>query len=280
MPDDGPSTPHDWDGELAAAWDRHRDFLFEGQRPVSDWLVDQLDPQPGQTVLELTAGPGETGFLVAERVGPSGCVLSTDLGPDMVDVARRGAGARGLTNVEFRVMDAQEIDLPDESVDGVLSRFGIMLLPEPDRALAGARRVLRDNGRLVYAVWGAPDRNPWLTSLAMATIQNGHAPPGDPFGPGGPFSLPSPDANRDLLTTAGFTELRIDDIEDRFRYDDFDTYWKVQSEVSGPIAILLASLTPAEVEQIRSTLEPMLAPYRSGDALEIPYHVIGVSAKR
>ncbi len=55
--------------EIAAAWEHYRTQLFEGQRPVSDWIVDHLDPQPGQTILELAAGPGETGFLVAERVG-------------------------------------------------------------------------------------------------------------------------------------------------------------------------------------------------------------------
>ena len=124
---------------LAAAWERNRDRLFAAGRAVSDWLIDQIDPQPGQTILELAAGPGETGFLVAERVGPDGQVISTDLGPGMVAAARRGAEARGLTNVECRVMDAQQIDLPDASVDGVLSRFGIMLVPEPARVLTGIR---------------------------------------------------------------------------------------------------------------------------------------------
>src|SRR2546421_7300653 len=111
---------------VAPAWERHRQLLFEGQRPVSEWLVDQVDPHPGQTILELTAGPGETGFLAAERVGPSGRLISTDISESMVAAARRGAAARGLTNVECRAIDAQNIDLPDASVDGVLSRFGIM----------------------------------------------------------------------------------------------------------------------------------------------------------
>src|SRR6266545_7122333 len=108
-----PPQPADVVEFVAPAWERHRRLLFEGQRPVSEWLIDQVDPQPGQTVLELAAGPGETGFLAAERVGPSGRLISTDLGPGMVDAARRGAAARGLDNVDFRVMDAQRNDLPD-----------------------------------------------------------------------------------------------------------------------------------------------------------------------
>jgi ubiquinone/menaquinone biosynthesis C-methylase UbiE len=73
---------------VAAAWERHRAHLFEDQRPVSDWIVDQIDPQPGQTILELAAGPGETGFLVAERVGERGRLISADVSPRMIDAAR------------------------------------------------------------------------------------------------------------------------------------------------------------------------------------------------
>jgi ubiquinone/menaquinone biosynthesis C-methylase UbiE len=263
---------------VASSWERHRELLFEGQRAVSEWLVDRVDPRPGQTVLELAAGPGETGFLAAERVGADGRLISTDLSAGMIDAARRGADARGLRNVEFRVMDAQQIDLPDESVDGVISRFGVMLMPDPGAAVRGARRVLRDGGRLAYAVWGPPDRNPWLTVLVGAVLQTGHAPPGDPFGPGGPFSLAEPDANGALLDSAGFSEVQIEDIPGAMRYDDFAHYWNVQSNVSGPLAVLIASLPADEVDAIKTALEPALAPFGSGDALSIPSLAIGISA--
>jgi ubiquinone/menaquinone biosynthesis C-methylase UbiE len=268
-----------WSDSLASAWELYRDRLFEGQRVVSDWLVDQIDARPGQTVLELAAGPGETGFLVAERVGSAGKVISTDLGPQMVDAARRGAAARGITNIDCRVMDAQQIDLADSSVDAVLCRFGIMLMPQPAMALAGVRRVLRPDGRLAYAVWGAPDRNPWMTLLAMAIIQNGHQPAGDPFGPGGPFSLAAPDDNRALLTEAGFSDVRVEEIDGFMHFDDFDDFWDMQSQVSGPIALLISSLADDDVERLRTTLEPMLAPFRTDGGLDIPSLAIGLSAQ-
>ena len=263
---------------VAAAWERHRTHLFDSQRPVSDWLVEQVDPREGQTVLELAAGPGETGFLVAERIGPTGRLISTDLSPRMVDAARRGGDARGLANIEFRVMDAQHLELPDGSVDAVLSRFGVMLMPEPGTALREAKRVLRDGGRLAYGVWGPPERNPWLTLFAGAMLQTGHAPPGDPFGPGGPFSLAAPDDNRDVLDHAGFADVRVQEIECAFRFEDFDHYWNVQSEVSGPFALLIASLPPADVDAIKSVLEPTLEPFRSRDGLSVPSLAIAVSA--
>jgi len=75
--------------------------------------------------------------------GPQGKLISTDVVPEMVEAARQGAAARGLHNVEFLIMDAQQIELPAASVNGVVCRFGLMLMPEPERALAEVRRVLR-----------------------------------------------------------------------------------------------------------------------------------------
>jgi len=272
------SDDHQWSDSLAAAWEQHRDRLFETQRAVSEWLVDQVDPQPGQTVLELASGPGETGFLAAERVRPGGRVISTDLGEGMVGAARRGAEARGLDNVECRVMDAQQIDLPDASVDGVLCRFGVMLMPEPARALAGARRVLRDGGRLAFAVWGPPDRNPWLTTIVGAVLQQGHQPPGDAFGPGGVFSLSDPDRNRELVGAAGFSDVRVQEIPGLVRYDSLDDYWDVQSQVAGALAMLVSSLADGEIAAIRSTLESMAAPFASSGGYAFPSVAVVVSA--
>jgi SAM-dependent methyltransferase len=270
--------PADVGDFLAAAWERHRKKLFEMVRPVSEWLVGQIDPRPGQTILELAAGPGETGFLVAERVGSDGRLIATDLSPAMVEAARRGAEARGLTNIEHRVMDAQQIDLADASVDGVISRFGVMLTPEPERVVSGARRVLRPGGRLAFGVWGSPDRNPWLTMFVGAVLQNGHTPEGDPFGPGGPFSLAEPERNRELLGDAGYSDVTVEEIAGAMHFDSFDDYWKLQREVSGPVALLIQSLAADEVDAIRASLEPMVEPFKSGESYGLPWLAVGASA--
>jgi ubiquinone/menaquinone biosynthesis C-methylase UbiE len=264
---------------LAAAWDRHRKQLFENVRLLSDWLVDDVDPESGHTVLELAAGPGETGFLVAEQIEPGGNLISTDLSPAMVEAARRGAQARGLANVEHRVMDAQEIDLSDASVDAVVSRFGVMLTPEPDRVVSEARRVLRPGGRFAYGVWGAPDRNPWLTMFVGAVLQNGHTPEGDPFGPGGPFSLAEPARNEELLAGAGFADVRVEEISGEMRYDNFDNYWTVQSEVSGPVALLVQSLPDGERDAIRASLESMVESFESGNGYTFPWLAVAASGR-
>src|SRR5262245_11313046 len=150
---------------MAPGWERRRARIEEGAAPVREWLLRALAPAPGDTVLELAAGVGDTGLEAAAAVGPEGRLISTDLTPAMVEVARRRAAQVGAANVEHRVMDAERIDLPEGSVDGVLCRFGYMLMADPAAALAGTRRVLRPGGRLALAVWGPPERNLWLVAV-------------------------------------------------------------------------------------------------------------------
>ena len=134
-----PTSPdYDLWQQMAARWDRRRALLWESTREISEWLVDRLDPRPGQTILELAAGTGETGFLAAARLGNEGRLISSDRSPNMVEAARRNAAELGVTNAEFRVIDAERIELGDAAVDGVLSRFGYLLKGDPPPALREA----------------------------------------------------------------------------------------------------------------------------------------------
>src|SRR6188472_113937 len=102
---------------MAAGWDGRRQWMWEGSRAVGEWLVDALDPRPGDTVLELAAGTGETGFLAAARVGDEGKLISTDFAPNMVEASRAEAERLDLENVEHRTLDAEDMDLPDSTID-------------------------------------------------------------------------------------------------------------------------------------------------------------------
>jgi SAM-dependent methyltransferase len=175
-------------------------------------------------------------------------------------------------------MDAQAIELPDASVDGVISRFGVMLAPDPAQVFGEVRRVLRPEGRLAYAVIGPPDRNPWMSLLRDAFVRSGHPPPGDPFGPGGPLSLSAPERNRELLIGAGFSGVQVEEVCGLVRFDDLDDYWTLSTAVAGSIPALVRSLSAGEVSSVRASLEPTLAPFRSVSTYDIPWLAIGVRA--
>src|SRR5262245_4163311 len=90
---------------MASGWERRRAQIEQATRPVTDWMVRALDPQPGDTVLELAAGPGDTGFSLAQALGDDGRLISTDFSSEMVEVGRRRAAELGLGNVENLVID-------------------------------------------------------------------------------------------------------------------------------------------------------------------------------
>jgi ubiquinone/menaquinone biosynthesis C-methylase UbiE len=265
-----------WD-EMATGWQRHNDYIWNTSRLVGEWLVTHIDPQPGETVLEIAAGPGDTGFVAAKLVGNSGKLISTDFSQAMVDVARARADSLSITNAEFRAMDAEKMDLADDSVDAVLCRWGFMLMLDPASALRECNRVLRSGGRFAFSVWGAPEKNPWVTVFGMVMIQQGHPPQGDPFGPGGMFSMAQEDTIRSMLSAAGFEDVEIEEMEVRWKFDDFDAVWTFATELAGAIAALVKQLPPDEVENLRQAIIPAIEPYRSGNGYDFPGVTINVA---
>lgn len=107
-----------WDA-MAPGWHARREEVWNISRRVGEWMIRKLDPQPGDTVLELAAGLADTGFMAARLVGETGRVIITDFAPEMVAAARQRAEELGVGNAEFRVLDAERMDLGTDSVDGV-----------------------------------------------------------------------------------------------------------------------------------------------------------------
>ena len=146
-----------WD--LAAA---DYEALWQSQLlPAQAELLAMAALRSGEQVLDVACGTGLVAFAAAEAVGPQGQVLGVDLSGQMVDAARRRAEERRLSNVGFQRMDAETLALPDASVDVALCALGLMYLPDPERAVAEMRRVLRPGGRLVAAVWGERSHCAW-----------------------------------------------------------------------------------------------------------------------
>jgi ubiquinone/menaquinone biosynthesis C-methylase UbiE len=259
----------EWEA-MAPGWERRREYLREFSQGITDWMVAQLDPQPGQTILELGAGTGETGFAAARLIGDSGRLISTDLPPGMVEVAKRRAEELGVENAEFRVIDAEHIDLEDDSVDGILCRWAYMLMPDPGAAMAESRRVLRAGGRLALAVMGGPAQNPWAAKVATSIVGLGLIPPIDPRAPGGVFSLAEPDRLRELLVHAGFDDVRIEEMEFHLRFSDFEGYWSFIQEFAGAVAILLRSFSDDERAAVREATERATKGFRTGQGYDLP----------
>jgi SAM-dependent methyltransferase len=255
-------TSHEtWD-RIAVNWNRERDFLNSVTGALNERIIERLDPKSGDTVLDLAAGTGDTGFLAATIIGDEGKLISTDFAPSMVEAARGVAAELGLDNVECRVLDAEKMDLDDSSVDGVLCRWGYMLVADPGAALAETRRVLRDGGRLSFAVWAPPDKNLWAFLPGLVLVERGHMPPPEPGAPG-IFAMAEPERIRELVAGAGFDEPAIEQVDIAFPYADADEHWKLTLELAGPLADAIEKLDDDEREvvreDLRSRIEPLIA---------------------
>ena len=109
------------------------------------------DLHPGEVVLDLGSGAGGDVLISAGRVSPGGRAIGLDMTPEMLDLARRNAEAAGVDNVEFLQGYLEEVPLPDDSVDVVISNCVINLAADKRVVLAEAARVLRPGGRLAVS---------------------------------------------------------------------------------------------------------------------------------
>jgi SAM-dependent methyltransferase len=256
--------------ESAPGWVRRGDAIRTFSAPVSHWMLDALSLQPGEQVLELAAGLGETGLLAAELVAPLGRVIISDQAEGMLAGARTRAEELGLGNVEFRVLNAEWIDLPLASIDAALCRWGYMLLADPSAALAETRRVLRPGGGLALAVWDSPQQNPWALLPSLELIERGIGAPPSPGTPG-PFALADGERVQQLLEQAGFTEIEVQALDLEQRHASFEVFWETTLDVSHNFHDAVLSRPESEIAGIRSGLASRLAAYEASDGtLAIP----------
>ena len=254
---------------MAAGWDaRHADLEEQG-RPVTERMLSVLEPRPGETLLELAAGTGIVGFAAARLVGRRGRVIMSDFAEAMVALARGRGGDLGLENLDYRVLDAERLDLSDASIDGVLCRWGYMLMGDPSAAVAETRRVLAPGGRAVCAVFAEAARNPWASVAGGLLVERGAMQPPAPGTPG-IFALSDPNRLERLFAQAGLGTVHVDEVAFEFRFADADDYWEFLTEAAGAISIVLTRLGADGRRGFRAALPAVLEPFGEGSGHRFP----------
>jgi SAM-dependent methyltransferase len=255
----------------AQGWGKRADELRRTTMPVSSWMVDAVGPQPGDTLLELAAGPGDTGFLAAELIRPGGTLICSDFVPEMLTVAQERAMALGLDNVRFKQIDAETgIDIEAASIDGVLCRWGYMLMADPVTALAQTRRVLKPGARLALAAWTGPDENPWSALPARELIRRGLEERPDPDAPG-QFAWAPEGVIGDRLEDAGFVDYEVAAVGFTISYASLEDWWASTSDLSMRFADATRGMDEATRAEIQAALDEAARPFTDGDgAIALP----------
>jgi ubiquinone/menaquinone biosynthesis C-methylase UbiE len=219
-------------------------------------LVDIVGVSPGHRVLDIAAGRGAVLFAAAERAGETGEVVGIDLAEGMVEALGKEIAQRGV-NARVQRMDAEQLDFPEASFDRAFCAFGVMFLPAQAEAVAGFRRVIKPGGRIGVSTWKVTQ----IEDLGAVLESLGH---GNHRAPGW---ITEANPLSDLLQTAGFCGVQVEESSATFVHADFDQYW--QTAMSSGMRRMLVNLDESQTARVRAAAEERLSDRKKSDGFHL-----------
>lgn len=248
------NTTRDQWQTAAEAWYRWSPILNQWLGKATDIMLDMADITTGKQVLDVAAGAGEQSITAARKVGPTGLVLATDIAPNILEFARQMAKQAGLDNVQTEIMDGENLTLPDNSFDAVISRVGLIYFPDQQLALKEMLRVLKPGGKVGAIVYSTPDKNKFF-SVPVSIIRNrAKLPPPLPGQPG-PFSLGALGVIEKAFTQAGFINVSAVLIDSPLRLSSAQECVRFEKESFGALHQMMSSLSAEEKEAVWSEIQ-------------------------
>ena len=176
-------------------------------------------------------------------MGKTDYILATDISPQMLSIAKQRAIALDLSDmIEFKVGDTETIDLPNSTFDAALCRAGLMLFSDLNAGLSNIYQSLIEGGHFAAAVWGLPDKVPFISVVTNMIMKETNTPPPPPGTPG-PFSLSDENSLKKSFITSGFKDLNIEKMNVSFDFDSPDDFTDFVLETSGSVQTILANQT-------------------------------------
>ncbi|MEZ5427887.1 MAG: methyltransferase domain-containing protein [Pyrinomonadaceae bacterium] len=215
--------------------------------PIVEAVIARASLKVGEDVLDLGTGTGSVAILAATGVGRAGRVTGVDISPEMLLLARERAAALGADNLEFCEGRAEAIPADDSSFDVILASLSLMYAIDRSAAAREMARVLRPGGRLVAAVWAAPDECD-IVAFQQKAGSFASTPPVEGVGPG---SMADPGPFLEQLRQAGI-EARAEREDFGFDFDDFETAWEVLAGVTA------AQLTPEVRKEAKKAVRDLM----------------------
>lgn len=231
--------------------------------PAQSALLELAGLKPSDRVLDVACGTGLVTFRAAAQVGSKGEVIGADISDQMISAARNLATAKGINNVRFERMDAEQADFSECSFDAVLCALGLMYVPDPEKAVREFHRILRTDGRATAAVWGQRSKCGWadIFSIVDARVQSDVCPM---F-----FRLGTGESLRDCFAAAGFENVATRRLETRLRYDTADEACEA-AFAGGPVGLAYSRFSESMKVEAHKEYLDSLSPYRQGEGYLVP----------
>jgi SAM-dependent methyltransferase len=246
---------------------------------ATEMMLEMASIQPGSRVLDVAAGTGDQTLIAARRVGPMGYVLAADISASMLNVAAEAARKEGLANVETRVVDGENLPLDAEPFDAVICRIALMLFPNPPKALAEMRRVVKSEGKVAVIVFSAIEKNPYH-GIPLGIIRRlGNIPPPAPGEPW-MFALGNPRNLANLYKGVGFLNVSVQPVPIQRRFPSATDAIRNVRNNAGDLRELMSRLNEADRELAWTEIERELRQFEGPNGFEAPGEVlIGVGTK-
>jgi ubiquinone/menaquinone biosynthesis C-methylase UbiE len=224
-------------------------------------LMAAAEVRTGHRVLDIAVGPGEAAHAVLSVVGSSGSVVGADLSLPMLEAAH----AR-LPTASFQPVaaDGQALAFRDGSFDAVVCQLGLMFFPNPARGLAEFRRVVRRGRCAALSVISSPERAPMWGILAQMLSRYLPEQRDTLL-----LSFALADATRlaELLTAAGFRDVRVQRETREETIASFDDYWSPIEAGAGQLPQAYRTLPESSRRAVREEMQMRLARFESNGKL-------------
>ena len=253
----------------AEGWNRFEAMIAGFVAPATERLLDLCAIDRGLRVLDVAAGSGLPSLQIAGRVGEEGYVLATDMSEGMLDILKTKADSAGYSNVETRIMDGDNLDVPEGSFDAVVCQFGLMLFPNPDQSLTSMFKALRPGGRAGVIVFTTPDKNPHLSIPASITRKQLDLPPPEPGRPGH-FSLGKPGLLESKMKSAGFIDVTVETVPTELRANSAADFANGLRDAGGGPTPMLAKADDTAKEAVWTEIATTLRKFEDGESCIFP----------
>jgi ubiquinone/menaquinone biosynthesis C-methylase UbiE len=273
------TTREQWQ-EAAERWHGWGPTLEEWLGEATEVMLEMAGVGVGSRVLDVAAGAGGQTIAAARRVGSTGHVLATDISPNILEFASAAAQDEGLTNVETRVMDGEELEgLEESTFDAVISRVGLIYFPDRRSALAGMLRALKPGGKLAAVVYSTPENNKFFSIPVSIIRRRAQLPPPLPGQPG-PFSLGADGVLEDAYRQAGFREVETRIVPSPLHLSSATECVRFERESFGALHQMLSGLPESERGAVWEEVEEELRQFEGADGFEGPCEmVVGAGVK-
>ena len=259
-------------GTVPQHYDQYKGPMFF--EPYALEIAKRIDPSAAKKVLEIACGTGRVSRHLRMAISSSSKLIASDISPDMLAVAKEKCTS---LDIDWRIIDAQDLPFEDNSIDVVVCCFGYMFVPDKQKAFAEAYRVLKPGGVFLFSTWDKLEHNAASHIYRETVKKYFEGPLSETFLLA--FSMNDDGAIQNSLEQAGFSSIKIERVDKVSMSPTAKeaTYGLVQG---GSVYNEIMKRNPAWIDEIKATVEKELTEKYGASQMAAPMRALITESKK